>query len=230
MTMPAQFTGSGYDTTIRMMIIDDDLHVLAVLEDLFTTESDVQVTALSDSREAIARLRQEHFDMVITDLMMPKSDGLAVTRAVQELSPETLVIIITGFASLETTLEAIHLGVYDYITKPFQIDEFRLLVSNASKRIRLERENQYLHAQLGAREQQLHQLETVQSELTAELQSLRQQLVATPEPVIQVGRNVAPSANKLSIYERVAGDFRSRSLSETDDDSLRPVTQKRTGS
>jgi len=188
----------AYNPTIELLLIDDDLHVLAVLEDLFSGEDDVAVTAMSDSVEAINLIRRKRFDLVITDLVMPVADGLAVTRAVHEIQPEALVMIITGYASLETTLEAIHLGVYDYITKPFQIDEFRLLVSNAATRIRLQRENFELRKQVDAlqREKQAWQ------KARAQAQDPRSENDALPTPA---PRSAAADASKLSIYERMAG-------------------------
>jgi DNA-binding response OmpR family regulator len=192
-----------YDPTIELLLVDDDLHVLAVLEDLFTTEKDINVTALSDSVEAIELIRNKKFDLVISDLKMPKKDGLDLTRTVQESQPEALVIIITGFASLETTLEAIHLGVYDYITKPFQIDEFQLLVSNASKRIRLERENCVLKSKLSALESDLGQLENVHSSLIAELDVMRQQLSPPERAENPAGRGAG--SGRINVYQRMAG-------------------------
>jgi len=197
-----------------MLIVDDDLHVLAVLEDLFSAESDVEVTPMSDSLEALELIRTQRFDLVISDLMMPKADGLAVTRAVQETNPETLVIIITGFASLETTLEAIHLGVYDYITKPFQIDEFRLLVTNATTRIRLERENSVLKAQLESIEGELASLQSNQSRLMSELNQARQDVpppASDTETDGEGGKQVVKSgAKKIGVYEKMADDYRVR--------------------
>jgi DNA-binding NtrC family response regulator len=205
----------AYDPTIRMLIVDDDLHVLAVLEDLFAAESGVEVTPMSDSLEALELIRRQRFDLVISDLMMPKADGLSVTRAVQETNPDTLVIIITGFASLETTLEAIHLGVYDYITKPFQIDEFRLLVTNATTRIRLERENRVLKAQLESIEGELAALQAGQSRLLSELSESRQ---GAPRPSAGETeadgqgqkQTVKSGAKKIGVYEKMADDYRVR--------------------
>lgn len=204
----------AYDPTIDLLIVDDDLYVLAVLEDLFTEEDGINVTALSDSEEAIALLQDKRFDLVITDLMMPKANGLEVTRAVQDSQPNALVIIVTGFASLETTLEAIKLGVYDYITKPFQIDEFRLLVSNAATRIRLERENQDLKMQVEQATQEIERLNADREELLAQQNQLRENL-ARREPLdLEAGlprpRSVSGGAGKIGVYEKMAEENRSR--------------------
>jgi len=85
---------------------------------------------------------------VITDLRMREVDGLAVLRAAKEHSPETVVVVITAFASTETAVEAMKLGAYDYITKPFKMDEIKLVLANALERKRLQDENQALKRQL----------------------------------------------------------------------------------
>jgi len=85
---------------------------------------------------------------VITDLRMREVDGLAVLRAAKEHSPETVVVVITAFASTETAVEAMKLGAYDYITKPFKMDEIKLILANALERKRLQDENQALKRQL----------------------------------------------------------------------------------
>jgi len=162
----------GFSRDIRMLIIDDDVNVLAVLRDLFVLEEGLDITTMSSSLDAISKLSSEHFDLIITDLMMPKADGLAVLRAVREHSPDTMAVIVTGFASLESTLEAIHLGVYDYINKPFQIEEMRLLVRNASRLVRLEREIQYLH-------ENLRRMQQINAEVLHELDGLRRQSLET---------------------------------------------------
>ncbi|NQU43297.1 response regulator, partial [bacterium] len=130
---------------IRVLIVDDDTSVLGLLEEVFTGDSSLRIATLSSSEEAYELLGQETFDLLITDLMMPQINGLKLLEHALSIHPEILVVMITGYASLETTLQAIHAGVYDYITKPFRIEEFRLLVYNAAARIRLVQENRALH-------------------------------------------------------------------------------------
>src|SRR5207247_2506250 len=88
------------------------------------------------------------FDLVITDLRMRQVDGLAVLRAAKEHSPQTVVLVVTAFASTETAVEAMKLGAYDYLTKPFKLDEIKLTIANALERKRLQDENQALKRQL----------------------------------------------------------------------------------
>jgi len=146
--------------------------------------------------------------------MMPHVDGLAIAREAHRCSPGALVIIITGFASLETTLEAIKLGVYDYITKPFQVDEFRLLVSNASKRIRLEREVRALRERLGAAESRNAELQSICEGLSHEIDTLRHELERFGALNLDTGpasiRPVPRGEGKIGVYEKMANDFRIR--------------------
>ncbi len=109
---------------------------------------DYEVLIAEDGERAIELIQQHSFDIVLTDLAMPGSDGLAVLRAAKNKNDLTVVIIITGYASLDTALAAIHDGVYDYITKPFQLDEIKLTLKNASERINLKRLNEELLAKL----------------------------------------------------------------------------------
>ena len=79
---------------------------------------------MADGGEAaIEAIRRDSFDAILTDLRMPKVDGLQVLRAARDLCPETTVIVVTAVATTETAVEAMKLGAYDYITKPFKLDE-----------------------------------------------------------------------------------------------------------
>src|SRR6266545_4461609 len=93
-------------------------------------------------------LEKEGYDVATTDLRMPKVDGLQVLRTAKEISPDMAVIVVTAVASTETAVEAMKLGAYDYITKPFKLDEVSLIVRNALERKRLRDENLYLRKQL----------------------------------------------------------------------------------
>jgi two-component system response regulator PilR (NtrC family) len=111
-------------------------------------KNDYDVTTAEGGEAALEILRASSFDLVITDLRMRKVDGLAVLRATKELSPHTIVLVITAYASTETAVEAIKLGAYDYITKPFKLEEIRLTIAKALERKRLQEENVALKRQL----------------------------------------------------------------------------------
>ena len=161
---------------VRILIVDDDASILTLLEEAFSTESDLAIRTLSDSTAAHGLLTREHYDLLVTDLMMPKIDGLMLLEHAVAQQPEILVVIITGYASLETTLEAINAGVYDYITKPFRLEEFRLLVNNASAHIRLTREVRRLRDDRQNADGQSKDLLERCTQQQAELQRIRSEL------------------------------------------------------
>jgi two-component system response regulator PilR (NtrC family) len=106
------------------------------------------VTSSSDGHAGIACIDKDIFDLVITDMKMPKVDGFELLKKIKEISPETLVIMITAFGTTETAIEAMKLGAYDYINKPFKIDEIRLIVKKAIEKKRLREELSLLREQI----------------------------------------------------------------------------------
>jgi two-component system, NtrC family, response regulator PilR len=131
----------------RVLVVDDEKSMRDLLSITLEKEGYDVVTA-AGGEAAIEALRRDTMDAVITDLRMPKVDGLQVLRAAKEISPDVAVIVITAVASTETAVEAMKLGAYDYITKPFKLDEVSLIVRNALERKRLRDENLYLRKQL----------------------------------------------------------------------------------
>jgi two-component system response regulator PilR (NtrC family) len=131
----------------RVLIVDDERSMRDLLA-MTLEKAGYDVTAADGGEAAIDAIRKETFDGIITDLRMPKVDGLQVLRAARDLSPETAVIVVTAVASTETAVEAMKLGAYDYITKPFKLDEVNLILQNGLERKRLRDENLYLRRQL----------------------------------------------------------------------------------
>ena len=146
-----------------ILIVDDDTNLLSVLKS-FLKEQEYLVTPCSNGLEAIQKCRERTFDVVITDIMLPGATGLDVLRETRKIDPGVLVILITGFASLESAVEAIRQGAYDYITKPFTLEEIRIVVKNALEKIRLLRENQRLLEELQKAYEQLRLLKEVGGE------------------------------------------------------------------
>ena len=127
---------------IKILIVDDDKTLLSALKSVLDQENDV--TVCNDGKKAIELCRNEKFDLIITDLMMPGANGLEVLTETRKIDPDSLVVLITGFASLETAVQAIREGAYDYITKPFKLEEIKIIVNNAREKIRLILENRKL--------------------------------------------------------------------------------------
>jgi two-component system response regulator PilR (NtrC family) len=131
----------------RILVVDDEKSMREFLAIMLRQEGH-EVALAEGGEAALDILRREPVDLVLTDMRMPRTDGLAVLKATKEVSPDTVVIVITAFASTETAVEAMKLGAYDYITKPFKLDEIKLIVANALERKRLRDENLYLKRQL----------------------------------------------------------------------------------
>jgi len=131
----------------RVLVVDDERSMRDLLA-IMLKQAGHDVALAEGGAEAIATLKREPFDLIVTDLRMREVDGLAVLRAAKEHSPQTVVLVITAFASTETAVEAMKLGAYDYITKPFKMDEVKLTIANALERKRLQDENQALKRQL----------------------------------------------------------------------------------
>ncbi len=131
----------------RVLIIDDEQIALRNLEHIMKKEG-YEVTSTQSGTNALKLLEEQQFDLVITDLKMEKVDGNQILRRSKELSPDTEVIMITGYASLQSAILAIKKGAYDYITKPFKLDEVRKVVKEALEKVMLKRENQQLREQI----------------------------------------------------------------------------------
>ena len=131
----------------RVLIVDDEKSMRELLT-ITLEKAGYDVTAAEGGEAAIEAIRKDSFDAVVTDLRMPKVDGMQVLRAARDLCPETAVIVVTAVASTETAVEAMKLGAYDYITKPFKLDEVDLIIKNGLERKRLRDENLYLRKQL----------------------------------------------------------------------------------
>jgi two-component system, NtrC family, response regulator PilR len=132
---------------VRVLVVDDEQSMRELLA-IMLRQAGYDVAVADGGEAAVERLKGESFDLVVTDLRMRKVDGLAVLKAAKEFSPRTVVLVVTAFASTETAVEAMKLGAYDYVTKPFKLDELKLTVSNALERRRLQDENQALKRQL----------------------------------------------------------------------------------
>jgi two-component system response regulator PilR (NtrC family) len=131
----------------RILVVDDERSMQEFLE-IFLRDEGYHVALAGGLREALGQLEADEFDLVISDIQMPDGSGLEVLRAAQASSPETLVIMITAFASTETALGAMKEGAYDYITKPFKVDEIRIVVEKALEKKVLASENRRLKHEL----------------------------------------------------------------------------------
>jgi two-component system response regulator PilR (NtrC family) len=133
----------------KILVVDDERSLREVLS-IMLKRAGYAVTEAADGEEAISHVNNEIFDLVITDLRMPKADGMAVLKAVKSSSPETVVLVITAFATADSAVDAMKLGAYDYLTKPFQVDEVQLIIRNALEKRRLSTENILLKREMAS--------------------------------------------------------------------------------
>jgi two-component system response regulator PilR (NtrC family) len=131
----------------RVLVVDDERGMRDFLEIFFRREG-MEVATANGFAEARAQLDADDFDLVMTDVQMPGGTGIELLRSLKETAPETVVIVMTAFATTETAIEAMKQGAYDYLTKPFKIDEVRLVVNKALEKKLLSVENKRLRSEL----------------------------------------------------------------------------------
>ncbi|OGU14959.1 MAG: Fis family transcriptional regulator [Geobacteraceae bacterium GWC2_53_11] len=131
----------------KILVIDDDTSLRRVLE-YNLQEAGYQVVSAEDGEKGVRLFAEEAPALVITDMKMPGMDGMQVLKAVKERLPETLVIMITAFGTVDIAVEAMKAGAYDYITKPFNRDELRLTVAKALQFSGVSAENRRLKSEL----------------------------------------------------------------------------------
>jgi len=114
----------------RLLIVEDERISRENLQTMFS-EHGYEVETSPNGGQAIRRLDQEHFDLVITDMQMPEADGLQVLRKAKQADESTIVMVMTAYGSVESAVEAMRFGAYDYIQKPFELDELEMKVMRA---------------------------------------------------------------------------------------------------
>jgi two-component system response regulator AtoC len=139
-----------------VLVVDDDPTAYRLLREVLAQEG-YQVETAESGRAGLEKAGSTFFDVVLSDVRMPDLDGVEVLRGLKQLSPETVVIMMTAFGSIETAIESIQEGAYDYISKPFKLNDVKLTVRRALDHKRLLRENLQLRRALKAQ----HQLENI---------------------------------------------------------------------
>ena len=130
-------------TTISMLIVDDEESVRDSLYNWFI-EDGYEVDCAANAKEALSKIEAGDFDIILADIKMPGMDGLEMHRRIKALNSSAIVIIMTAFASVETAVQALKDGAFDYITKPFDPDDLSHLIRNAARQISLKNENEAL--------------------------------------------------------------------------------------
>ena len=143
---PARAAASG-----KVLVVDDQRNMRATTA-MILREAGHAVEEAEDGTAALRRVADEAFDVVLTDLRMPEVDGMDVLRGAQRLAPETQVIVMTAYGTIESAVEAIRRGAYDFLAKPFKEDELLLRVGKALEKRRLLGEVSLLAGELRKRD------------------------------------------------------------------------------
>ncbi len=130
----------------NILIVDDEQGMRQLLTLVFTRASH-QVRAAENGRRAVALLHEQPADLIVSDVRMPDMGGIELLRAARGLLPDVAVVLMTAFATVETAREAFKLGADDFIQKPFDVDELKLIVERALEKLALRKENQTLRVE-----------------------------------------------------------------------------------
>ena len=135
------------DDKIKILVIDDDDSGREALTRLLLSVG-YDVTSAATGESALNLIDREHYQVIVSDLFLPDKSGIDILQNVQKVSPATEVIVVTGYASAQTAVKAMKEGAFDYITKPIDFDELKMVVSKALEKQQLLSENRYLRRQL----------------------------------------------------------------------------------
>jgi len=116
----------------RLLLAEDDEALASLLEE-YLQEANYDVFVHRRGDTALAALKREHFDLVLTDIVMPGGDGLSLLRYVHDNAVDTLVMLMTGYSGIEDALHAVEQGAYDFVSKPFQLPEIQVRLDNAAR-------------------------------------------------------------------------------------------------
>jgi DNA-binding NtrC family response regulator len=131
----------------RILIVDDAREIRAILVD-YLQDQGYDAQGAGDGQEALTKHHDVPFDLIITDLNMPGMSGIELIRELVKEGSTTEFIIITGYAALDTAIEAVKAGAFDYIVKPFRIEELGVVIKNAQDKIALKKANKVLFDKL----------------------------------------------------------------------------------
>ncbi|MCJ7803684.1 MAG: sigma-54 dependent transcriptional regulator [Desulfobacterales bacterium] len=124
----------------KILVADDEQSMREFL-DIMLKKEEYKVSLASNGEEVVKLIDNDLFDLVLLDIRMPKLDGISALKKIKAIAPETIVIMITAYASADTAIKAMKEGAYDYITKPFKIEEIKLIIKNALEKKNLQKEN-----------------------------------------------------------------------------------------
>ena len=211
---------SSDDLRIRLLIVDDEQSIRKLCATVGQSLGFACLEA-DNGESALAVLEEQSAHMILTDMVMPHMSGLDFLEKVKKLLPRTEVAVMTGHGSIETAVQAMKLGAYDYITKPFSpLEELRLFLRRMAEKVRLVEENQFLRARMDT-ETQLHGIVGSSSKIQDVLRMISR-LKDTRTPVLITGESgTGKELVARAIHFR--GTFASRAFVAVDCGSLVPT-------
>ena len=135
------------DDAFRILIVDDNKELREILEEYLQSEA-VHIEGAANGKEALVKYNRNPFDLIITDLNMPEITGMEMIKSIKQQNDVTEFIIITGYASLDSAVEAVKMGAFDYIVKPFRMEELKVVVKNVRDKVALKKLNASLFNKL----------------------------------------------------------------------------------
>ena len=131
------------DQLKRLLVIDDEANMRHMLSTVLK-KSDYHVDTAADGSEGLEMIQSEHYDFILCDIKMPKMDGMDFLKSAGDKISNSTVIMMSAYGSIDTAIEAMKLGAYDYIIKPFKVDEIRIIIEHTFTSKTLEHENIFL--------------------------------------------------------------------------------------
>src|SRR5579859_7541876 len=201
----------------KLLVVDDEQSVAVTIGAILEMDG-YDVTIATTGAEAFSRLRECEYDLVLTDLRLDDTDGLAIVSELYRTQPDPVAIILTGYASLESAIKALREGAYDYLIKPCDVDELRHVVARGIER-------RQLGLQLSARMAELetanatigelnHDLEQRVERATAQLQQRMDDLARANDEIADLYRSAQASVEQLKELDRLKSRFLSMASQE----------------
>lgn len=199
----------------RLLVVDDEPKICDLFEAIFKSE-EYTVDSCANGADALEQMQKESYDVVITDIKMPGMDGFELARRINEIDPRLPVIIITGYATVDTAVQALREGVDDYLTKPFSIEEVRRVVAEVLQQ-RDKRSDQ---------NELLNELEDANEELKRHREKLTHKVQAAGEELQRANEALQRRSNGLQVLSEVGSAASELDLDSLLDTCVRLVSEK----
>ena len=180
------------DDAPRVLVVDDERKICELLK-LLLGKDGYEVDSAGDGPSALRLLRKGPYDLVITDVKMPGMDGFELVERVRGVQRDIPLVVITGYATLGTAIQALRQGVDDYVTKPFRLAEMRKVVSRVLEKARLSRENQRL----------IRDLETANTELVQHREALTERVRTADEDLSRAYTDLQRRVQEMEMLNEV---------------------------